>query len=317
MKVEIERKFLVRPALLPPTIGQKGHRYTQGYLSPLPSVRVRLEHDVKAWLTIKGSATSESPGHTPALSRNEFEYEIPTSDAIALLVMCRSKLDKIRHVTVHEGHTWEVDEFLGPHRGLWLAEIELESENEKFERPTWLTDEVSEDPRYSNGALARAGRAPGASWPAIARALELLGNHLKNLDSGKRLAAIGPLMESASLIAVADGVVDDDERGAIRKVLQRLSVDALSDVVADAMLASSVDLIEAEGVDRRCDTVSDALVRHDVAREGVFIAVLVAEVSTGISESERRVLDRMVQRTGMDGRTYAEAMTSIREALGH
>jgi CYTH domain-containing protein len=152
---EIERKFLVRRDALPRELLRDGMHFAQGYLSSKPSVRVRLADATtpraKAWLTIKG------PG---LRSRREFEYEIPPSDAEELLRLCSSQLSKTRYRVPAGKHVWEIDEFTGTHAGLWLAEIELAHEDEEFDRPLWLGDEVTEDPRYTNSALAAAGRAP-------------------------------------------------------------------------------------------------------------------------------------------------------------
>jgi adenylate cyclase len=155
MAREIERKFRVKRDRLPEQALRQGKRLWQGYLSYEPSVRVRLSEGSSkqsgAWITIKGAGT---------LSRDEFEYEIPIEDARALLTLAKSSLKKVRYVIREGSHDWEVDEFEGPHSGLWLAEVELDSEDEAFERPDWVGDEVTNDPRYANSALARAGTAP-------------------------------------------------------------------------------------------------------------------------------------------------------------
>jgi adenylate cyclase len=155
MPHEIERKFLVRTDALPPAARTGGARYAQGYLSTDPSVRVRLADGgtpgARAWITIKG------PG---LRTRSEFEYAIPASDAEALLGLCRVSLTKIRRELHIGAHVWEVDEFTGAHAGLWLAEVELDDESERFEAPSWLGREVTEDPRYTNSALATAGTPP-------------------------------------------------------------------------------------------------------------------------------------------------------------
>lgn len=319
MKLEIERKFLVRPSMVAALVQSGGQRFTQGYLSGKPSVRVRLDHGGKAWLTIKGEAIEDEVdehGQKGAPAREEYEYEIPVADAKGLLGLCKYKLDKIRHRVTVGAHVWEIDQFLGPHEGLWMAEIELDRPDERFERPAWVTDEVSDDGRYTNGALAKSGRAPAASHGAVARALVLLGDRLAQFEPGKRLSTIGPLMEAASLMAVADGEVDDDEREVIRRVLQKLSIDALSSVVADAMLSSSVEQTQELGVEKRCTELAAALVKHDVVREGIFIAVLVADVSGGIVAKERAVLDQLARLTKVDEGTLQWAISAVHEALG-
>ncbi|GGK19643.1 CYTH domain-containing protein [Deinococcus malanensis] len=126
----------------------------QGYLSQDPehTVRVRLQGD-RAWLTIKGA--------TQGLTRAEYEYPIPPGDAAQMLrTLATSALSKRRFRVTVGRHTWDVDEFGGSLSGLILAEVELEREDEAFERPDWLGEEVSFDPRYFNSALARAGTVP-------------------------------------------------------------------------------------------------------------------------------------------------------------
>jgi len=149
MGVEIERKFLVRPELLPAL--PAGEALAQGYLSTEPVVRVRLIR--QGGSAARGKLTIKGPGF---LSRAEYEYEIPAADAEELLRLCKRRLQKIRYRIGR----WEIDEFTD--RALWLAEIELQGEAEPFERPAWLGDEVTTDPRYSNAALAREVSGEGS-----------------------------------------------------------------------------------------------------------------------------------------------------------
>jgi len=156
MSTEIERKFLVAGTRWKD--GAVGRRLRQGYLSveEQRTVRVRAVDD-QAWLTIKGLAK----GYT----RVEYEYPIPAADARALLeTLCHQPIiDKTRYEIRHAGHLWEVDEFHGANAGLVVAEIELGSEQDTFERPPWLGDEVSDDPRYFNANLIRH---PFRDWGA-------------------------------------------------------------------------------------------------------------------------------------------------------
>ena len=152
--IEIERKFLVRVDALPASARHGGASFEQGYLSFEPAVRVRASDEngeKRAWLTIKG------PG---VIERVELEYAIPYDDARAMLPLCKAALTKIRRRVRVGAHTWDLDELTGAHAGLWLAEVELTAADEPFERPPWLGDEVSHDPRYANAALARAGQPP-------------------------------------------------------------------------------------------------------------------------------------------------------------
>lgn len=148
MAVEIERKFLVRPELLPALPAPQ--RFEQGYLSTRPTVRIRRIEGPGASRT--GKLTIKGEGQ---LTRAEFEYDIPAADAEQLLLLCGRALRKERHRLGR----WEIDRFLdveAPAGGpLWLAEIELSSEDEVFDRPAWLGAEVTQDARYANSALAR------------------------------------------------------------------------------------------------------------------------------------------------------------------
>ncbi len=153
MATEIERKFLLRDTGF--LQGLPGERICQGYLSDAvdATVRVRLVGN-QGFLTIKG--------RSHGISRSEFEYPIPATDAEQLLAMCgASRIDKTRYRIPHGGHLWEVDVFSGANEGLVVAEIELASEEEVFARPDWLGEEVSHDSRYFNSQLSRQ---PFSGW---------------------------------------------------------------------------------------------------------------------------------------------------------
>ncbi|MGB1031950.1 MAG: CYTH domain-containing protein [Flavobacteriales bacterium] len=145
MAIEIERKFLLKSADWRQLV-VSSDLIQQGYLSTVPekTVRVRSRGE-KAFLTIKGK--------NEGLSRLEFEYEIPASDAQDLLKLCDQSISKTRHL-VHQGDlVWEIDEFHDLNRGLILAEIELKSESQEFPLPCWIGEEVSNDARYYNSNL--------------------------------------------------------------------------------------------------------------------------------------------------------------------
>lgn len=147
MAKEIERKFLVAHQAWRESVNTI-HVYRQGYLSydSERTVRVRAT-EVTGYLTIKGI--------TEGLTRDEFEYEIPLADALALLQLCeRPAIEKKRYIVPNGAHVWEVDVFEGVNEGLVLAEIELGSEDEAFDKPNWLGNEVSGDRKYSNSALS-------------------------------------------------------------------------------------------------------------------------------------------------------------------
>ncbi|NOU35799.1 MAG: CYTH domain-containing protein [Kiritimatiellaceae bacterium] len=156
MKQEIERKFLVTGYGWRKTAGD-GLSCRQGYITSAPdgaTVRVRLLGG-KGFLTIKGA--------TQGISRPELEYEIPVAEAEYMIQnLCGGRqIEKRRYTLRIDQVVWEIDEFSGPNAGLILAEIELESENQSFEKPEWLGEEVSHDHRYTNAALARC---PIARW---------------------------------------------------------------------------------------------------------------------------------------------------------
>ena len=148
--IEIERKFLVNSNAFK-TEAFTQNRISQGYLSSVPgrTVRVRIKGN-KGFLTIKG-ASNES-----GLSRFEWEKEIPVDEASALLKLCEEGvIDKTRFEVKIGNHIFEIDEFYGENEGLIMAEIELESETETFEKPNWLDQEVTNDPRYYNSYLSK------------------------------------------------------------------------------------------------------------------------------------------------------------------
>ena len=157
MAVEIERKFLVLDHSFKE--GVTGKAMMQGYVcsEDHKTVRARIS-DKSAWLTIKGP--------TAGFSRSEFEFEIPVDEANALLdsLAPERRVQKTRYCVEHQGHTWEVDVFAGPNAPLILAEIELNSESETFEKPVWLGQEVTEDSRYYNSYLAEH---PYSSWKEV------------------------------------------------------------------------------------------------------------------------------------------------------
>ncbi len=153
MKQEIERKFLVVDDRWRVRAG-RGVVCRQGYLCTQPTVRVR-QMGSKGFLTIKGPATG--------FSRPEFEYEIPVQEAEAILnSLCGERIvSKMRYTFVCREMQWEVDEFDGKNKGLILAEVELKTEDQAFEKPGWLGKEVSLDRRYTNAALAEN---PYSEW---------------------------------------------------------------------------------------------------------------------------------------------------------
>ncbi len=149
MAQEIERKFLVKGDFKP--FVKKSTRITQGYLSSVPerTVRVRLKGE-KGFLTIKGI------GNESGASRYEWEKEIDTADVENLLKICEpGVIDKTRHLVEAGKHTYEVDEFYAENQDLVVAEVELSSEDEAFDKPEWLGEEVTGDVKYYNSMLMK------------------------------------------------------------------------------------------------------------------------------------------------------------------
>ena len=147
--MEIERKFLVKGDFRQEAYASS--HIVQGYLSVnrLNSVRVRIRDD-KGYITVKGKSTNGG------LSRFEWEKEISAQEALDLLTLAEpGTIDKTRHLVKNTDgvHTWEVDEFHGANEGLTMAEIELSSEDDTFDKPEWLGEEVTGDPRYYNSSL--------------------------------------------------------------------------------------------------------------------------------------------------------------------
>ena len=148
MGAEIERKFLVDHAKWELVDKPDGIEYCQGYLlnNEHQTVRVRIS-DKKGFLNLKSKISD--------LSRKEYEYEIPLADGIEIIdVFTKSIVEKIRYNIFFKGKMWEVDVFKGNNSGLIIAEIELLSEDEDFEKPEWVTKEVTNDSKYLNASLS-------------------------------------------------------------------------------------------------------------------------------------------------------------------
>lgn len=147
---EIERKFLVKSEAFKAE-AFKQTRITQGYLSSVPerTVRIRVKGD-KGYITIKGI------GNDSGASRFEWEKEIPVNEVMDLMKIAEpGVIDKTRYQVKKGNHTYEVDEFYDENQGLVVAEIELQSEDESFEKPDWLGEEVTGDKRYYNSMLMK------------------------------------------------------------------------------------------------------------------------------------------------------------------
>ncbi|NDV78353.1 CYTH domain-containing protein [Dysgonomonas sp. 511] len=149
MPQEIERKFLVKGDFKQYAYAHE--QIVQGYLSSVSerTVRIRIKGD-KAFITIKGISNSSG------VSRYEWEKEIAIDEARELMMLCEpGVIDKVRYLIKSGKHTYEVDEFRGDNEGLTVAEIELASEDESFDCPGWLGEEVTGDLRYYNSALSK------------------------------------------------------------------------------------------------------------------------------------------------------------------
>jgi adenylate cyclase len=148
--IEIERKFLVKSEEFK-AISFAKNEISQGYLNSNPerTVRVRIKGN-QGYLTIKGK------GNETGMSRMEWEKEIPVDEARLLLNLCESGIiSKTRYEVKFGNHVYEVDEFFGENEGLVIAEIELQSENESFEKPDWLGKEVTNNEKYYNSFISK------------------------------------------------------------------------------------------------------------------------------------------------------------------
>ena len=143
MAIEIEKKFLIKH--IPFNQVEYSQKIKQGYIvsDEKKVIRVREKGD-DYFITIKGNKIG--------ISRFEFEYKIPKSDALELFEnFCEmGSIKKTRHYVKHLDHTWEIDEFHADNQGLIVAEIELNAENEEFDIPGWVSEEVTSDPKYYN-----------------------------------------------------------------------------------------------------------------------------------------------------------------------
>jgi adenylate cyclase len=159
MPREIERKFLLKNDAWRAAV-QRRASMSQGYLATggRVSVRVRVAGD-EAWLNIKAGGL--------VASRQEYEYPVPVAEARELLELAQTPLiEKTRHFVEHGGKTWEIDEFHGDNAGLVVAELELDDEDEPFQRPAWLGKEVTDLERYYNVRLVTH---PYSAWTEAER----------------------------------------------------------------------------------------------------------------------------------------------------
>ena len=149
MAQEIERKFLVSGEFK--SLATSHSRIVQGYISSARgrTVRVRIRDD-KGYLTIKGASNASGT------SRYEWEKELPLAEAEELMKLCEpGMIDKTRYLVKVGNHTFEVDEFYGDNEGLVVAEVELKSEDEAFEHPDFLGEEVTGEVKYYNSFLMK------------------------------------------------------------------------------------------------------------------------------------------------------------------
>ena len=157
MKTEIERKFIVTNNLYK-ELGSYEH-CLQGYIASdtEPLIRIRTIGN-KSYLTMKSDVNG--------ITRLEYEYEIPNKDAKDLLgLFCKkTTIEKNRYIIHYKSTLWEVDEFLGDNQGLVVAEVELESEQQPYDKPSWVGSEISTDKKYYNYNLAQC---PYRTWGDI------------------------------------------------------------------------------------------------------------------------------------------------------
>ncbi|MBC6997809.1 CYTH domain-containing protein [Cytophaga sp. FL35] len=154
--IEIERKFLVNSDAFKENSSSQ-ERIVQGFLNTDPerTVRVRIKGD-SGFLTVKGKSNQEGT------TRFEWEHKITVTEAEQLLILCeKGIIDKTRYAVPVGNHLFEVDEFYGDNEGLTVAEVELSTEKERFQKPEWLGEEVTGDIKYYNSQL---GKKPFKTW---------------------------------------------------------------------------------------------------------------------------------------------------------
>jgi len=154
--LEIERKFAVKSTNFLAN-AKESYKITQGYLNTDKNrtVRVRIKGS-KGFITVKGISSADG------LSRFEWEKEIDIKDAEALLLLCEDFLiDKTRYLIPFDNVVFEVDVFEGANKGLVIAEVELETTDQQFEKPDWLGEELTGDERFYNAYLSNV---PFTSW---------------------------------------------------------------------------------------------------------------------------------------------------------
>ncbi len=154
--LEIERKFAVKSTNFLAN-AKESYKITQGYLNTDKNrtVRVRIKGN-KGFITVKGISSADG------LSRFEWEKEINIKDAEALLLLCEDfVIDKTRYIIPFDTVVFEVDVFEGANKGLVVAEVELESTEQQFEKPEWLGEELTGDERFYNAYLSNV---PFSSW---------------------------------------------------------------------------------------------------------------------------------------------------------
>jgi len=156
MALEIERKFRLRSDAWRVQVASSA-LLRQGYLANTERASVRVRTDgQRGWLSVKAMR--------PGISREEYEAAIDPADALEMLErLCEGRLiEKWRHIVMHAGRRWEIDEFLAENAGLVIAELELEAQDAAFERPAWLGAEVTDEERYYNFRLSQR---PFRLWP--------------------------------------------------------------------------------------------------------------------------------------------------------
>jgi adenylate cyclase len=149
MATETERKFLVKGEFR--HLAVKEIKIIQAYLvkDADKTIRLRIADD-KAFLTVKSRPQKNS------ITRNEWEVQISVADAEQMMRICLpGRIFKTRYLVPSGKHTFEIDVFHEKNEGLIIAEIELSHDDEPFNKPDWLGEEVTGDPQYYNANLIK------------------------------------------------------------------------------------------------------------------------------------------------------------------
>lgn len=148
--MEIEKKWLVNVENIPLNLSDYPYlMIEQAYLNTHPVVRIRRSND-EYYLTYKGSGMMKRTEYNLPLNKESYEHMLPKADG--------KILSKKRYLIPYDKYTIELDEFLKDYEGLYLAEVEFDTEEEanSFTPPSWFLEDVTNDKKYHNSNMINA-----------------------------------------------------------------------------------------------------------------------------------------------------------------